>query len=330
MKKIILPIAIFTLIFVIGCTRLPLSEETGVGPGEYKGKADTEEIKYENNSLKEELYKVKTELEKLEKEYLSLAKSNENIIFKLQEAESKLKIVASEDIPKFNIEDADKNSIITYLKDSYRLIESSIKGIEVISSDESIVFRTLGYGEEYSQIFIWDEGKNEPALIDGAAFGKEGSYEWIGKYILIKDDGRNKVLYIENKKITGSFDSPEKLQLLDGTNTLLMKYEDNKFVLYDFLNDSNKQINLDNNKYNDFNLKNDSVVFSGTYADEGIEYELRASITLDKLREVYDIKGVGEAEAADNTEGTDAGNAEDAGNTTENTEAEDIAGEDTV
>lgn len=329
MKKIILPITIFTLIFVIGCTRLPLSEETGVGPGEYRGRADTEEIKYENNSLKEELDKVRAELEELKEEYLSLAKSNESIIFKLEEAESKLKIVESEDIPKFNTEDTDKNSIIAYLKDSSKLIESSIKGIEVMSSDEGIVFRTLGYGEEYSQIFIWDEGENEPALIDGAAFGKEGSYEWIGKYILIKTGSKNKVLDIENKKITGSFDNPDKLQLLDGTNTLLMKYEDNKFVLYDFLNDSNKQVNLDNNKYNDFYLKNDSVVFSGTYADEGIEYELRASIALDKLKEVYEIKSTGEAGAEENTEGTDVESAEDAGNTTENTEA-DITGEDTV
>lgn len=330
MRKIILPVTIFTLIFVIGCTRLPLSEETGLGPGEYKGKVNTEEIKYENNSLKEELDKAKAELEELEKEYFSLAKSNENIIFKLEEAESKLKIVASEDIPRFNIEDTDKSSIITYLKDSAKLVENSTKGIEVISTDEKIVFRTLGYGENYSQIFIWDEGANKPVLIDGAAFDKEGSYEWIGKYILIKTDGKNKVLDIENKKITGTFDEPEKLQLLDGTNTVLLKHEDNKFALYDFANDSNKQINLDNNKYNDFNLQKGSVVFSGTYVDEGVEYELRASITLDKLKEIYEIKSIDEVEAAENTEGNNPESAEDAESTVKNTETEESAGEDTV
>ena len=116
---------------------------------------------------------------------------------------------------------------------------------------------------------------------------------------------------------------------MDGTNTLLMKYDDNKFVLYDFLNDSNKQINLDNDKYNDFNLKNNSVVFSGTYADQGVEYELRASITLDKLMEAYEIKSIGEAEEATDTEGTDADSTEETENTTENTET-DTAGEDTV
>ena len=330
MKKVILPITIFTLIFAIGCTKLPLSEETGLGPGEYKGKVNSEEIKNENNSLKEELDKVKTELEEFEKEYLSLAKSNENIIFKLNEAESKLKIVASEDIPKFNTEDTDKNSIITYLKDSSKLIDNSIKGIEIISTGERIVFRTLGYGEDYSQIFIWDVGKNEPELIDGAAFEKEGSYEWLGKYILIKTNGKNKVLDIENKKITGSFDNPQELYLLDGTTTLLLKYEDNKFVLYDFLNNSNKQINLDNNKYTDFNLRNNSIVFSGTYIDQGVEYEMRASITLDKLKEVYEIKDVDEAEATENTKGNDTVGGEDAENTAENTETEELAGEDTV
>ena len=211
MKKIILPITIFVLMFVMGCTELPLSEETGLGPGEYKGRVDTEEIKYENDSLKEELDKVKTELEEMEnkcgisyrnreemeKEYLSLAKSNESIIFKLEEAESKLKIVESRDIPKFSTEDTDKNGIMAYLKDSSELIGSSIKGIEVMSSDESIVFRTLGYGEDYSQIFIWDEGKNEPTLIDGATFDKDGSYEWMGKYVLIKNNDKNKILDIE-------------------------------------------------------------------------------------------------------------------------------------
>ena len=330
MKKVILSFTIFTLIFAIGCTELPLSEETGVGPGEYKGKVNTEEIENENNSLKKELDKVKTELEELEKEYLSLAKSNENIIFKLNEAESKLKIVASEDIPKFNTEDTDKNSIITYLKDSSKLIDNSIKGIEIISAGERIVFRTLGYGDEYSQIFIWDEGKNGPELIDGAAFEKEGSYEWLGKYILIKTQGKNKVLDIDNKKITGSFDDPQKLQLLDGTTTVLLKYEDNKFILYDFANDSNKQINLDNNKYTDFNLQNNSIVFSGTYIDQGAEYEIKASITLDKLKEVYEIKNVDEAETTENTTGNDTEGSEDVENTAEDTKAEELAGEDTV
>ena len=157
MKKFILLITIFIFIFVMGCTRLPQSEETGVGPGEYEGIANTEEIKSENITLKEELDKTIEELdnkikelEELKNEYLSLAKSNENIIFKLEEAESKLTIVDSEDIPNFNMEDTDKNSIISYLKDSSNLVDDSIKGIEVINTDKSIVFRTIGYGRNYN------------------------------------------------------------------------------------------------------------------------------------------------------------------------------------
>jgi hypothetical protein len=293
----------------MGCTRLPQSEETGVGPGEYEGIANTEEIKSENITLKEELDKTIEELdnkikelEELKNEYLSLAKSNENIIFKLEEAESKLTIVDSEDIPNFNMEDTDKNSIISYLKDSSNLVDDSIKGIEVINTDKSIVFRTIGYGRNYNQIFIWDEGENEPTLIEGAAFDKDGSYEWLGEYLLIKNSGKNKVLDIGNKSITGTFDEPEKFELLEGTMTILFKDKDNKFVLYDFINDINKQINLDNTKYTDFNLQNNTVVFTGAYDEEGVVYEIRASFGLDKLKETYEIKSIEEVQETDNIE----------------------------
>ncbi len=296
MRKYLLIIAVFTLIFAMGCTQIPISEETGIGPGEYEGIANTEEIKKENSRLKEELDKIKTEFEELEKDYLRLVKNNESIISKLEETESKLDIVNSENIPEFESEETDKDSIVSYLKDSSKLIDDSIKGIEVISDDESVVFRTLGYGEEHSQIFIWDEGENEPVLIEQASFNKEGSYEWLGKYILIKNDHKNKILDIENKKITGSFDETQKLQFLEGTTSILLKDKDNKFVLYDFINDNKKQIDLDNNKYTDFNLQNNFVVFSGAYVENDVEYEIRASITLDKIMEIYEIEGNEEVE----------------------------------
>lgn len=297
MKRFILVIAIFALVFTSACRQLPLSEETGVGPGQYTGKAGIEEIKNENESLKEELENTRDqldntleELEELEKEYLSLAKSNENIIFRLEEAESKLKIVESTDIPKFNTESTDKNSIISYLKESSKLIDDSIKGIEVISTDTKIVFRTLGYGQAYSQIFIWHEGDNEPVMVDGAVLDKDGTYEWLGSYLLLKNSGKNKVLDIENEKIRGTFDDPHKYLLLEGTTTLLLKDKDNKFVLYDFVNDTNKEIKLDNNKYSDFSLHKDSLVFTGTYVEDDVEYEMKASISLDKLRDLYDLE----------------------------------------
>ena len=305
MKSSILVLVISTLVLAAGCTRLPASEETGLGPGEYEGIVNTQEIKKENVSLKEELEKIKSELEDLEKEYLSLAKSNESIISKLQEAESKLDIVEAEDIPKFKIEDTDLNSIVQYLEESSSIIDKSVKVIDIISSGERVVFRTIGYGNVYSQIFIWDEGENEPTLIDGASFDKDGSYEWLDRYILIKSGGKNKVLDIENKKITGLFDEPLKMQLLKDTTTVLLKDKDNKFVLYDFINDSNKQINLDNNKYTDFNLQEDFVLFTGTYTENGVEYEIRARLALDELMEMYEIQRADEAgTASPDTEGT--------------------------
>ena len=295
MRKPILFVIVFSLLFAMGCTKIPVSGETGLGPGQYEGIAGTEEIKKENLSLKEELDgakselgDVKIELEELKDEYLSLAKSNENIIFKLEEAESKLKIVESEDMPKFNSESTDAGSIVSYLEASSKLIDDSVKGIEIIERGENIVFRTRGYGDEYSQIFIWDEGESEPVLIEGASFDRGGSYERLGSYILIKNsDGKNKVLDTGSKKLTGFFEEPQKMQLLEGTGTLLLKDKDSKFVLYDFVNDSNKQINLDNNKYTDFNLDNDSLVFTGAYTENDVEYEVKATVTLDKMIEQY-------------------------------------------
>ncbi|NLK64369.1 MAG: hypothetical protein GX289_04670 [Tissierellia bacterium] len=305
MRSSILIVVVSTLLLAVGCTRLPASDETGLGPGEYEGIVNTGEIKKENLSLKDELEKTKAKLEELEEEYLSLAKSNENIIFKLEEAESKLKIVESEDIPKFNTESTDINGIVSYLKDSSRLIDKSTKGIELIKSHGSVVFRTIGYGDEHSQIFIWNEGENEPMLIEGASFDNEGSYEWLDKYILIKNDGKNKVLDIEKKRITGFFDEPLKMQLLKDTTTVLLKDKDNKFVLYDFINDTNKQINLDNNKYTDFNLQEDFVLFTGTYTENGVEYEMRATFALDKMMEMYEIQRADEVgTASSDTEDT--------------------------
>ena len=52
MKKIILIITIFTLLFTFGCTRLPVFEKTGVRPAEYEGIVNTGEIKKENSVLK--------------------------------------------------------------------------------------------------------------------------------------------------------------------------------------------------------------------------------------------------------------------------------------
>ena len=49
-------------------------------------------------------------------------------------------------------------------------------------------------------------------------------------------------------------------------------------------------------KYTDFNLQNNFVVFSGAYVENDVEYEIRASITLDKIMEIYEIEGNEEVE----------------------------------
>jgi hypothetical protein len=303
MKSTKLLLAILTLVFFAGCTKLPASEETGLGPGEYEGAAASQEIKKENISLNEELDKIKKELEELEKEYLSLAKSNESIISKLQEAESKLDIIEASDMPAFKVENTDFNSILSYLEESSSLVDRSARGIDIISSSGGrVIFRTLGYGNVYSQVFIWEEGYKEPTLIEGASFDKDGSYEWLEKFILIKSGGKCKVMDPEGKKITASFDEPRKMQLIKNTGTVLLIDKDNKFILHDLINDGKRQINLDNDKYTDFYLYQDHVLFTGVYKENEMEYEIRASLTLDKMMEIYDIQRIGEGggESSDN------------------------------
>lgn len=295
MKKIIL-VSVLTMIFVSGCTRLPASEETGAGPGEYEGIINTGEIKKENESLKEELDKIKTELEKLENKNENLSKNNDNTLSMLEEARSKLEIVESEDIPQFNTENTDMDGIVAYLKDSSNILDYSQKSIEIIKEEERIIFRTVGYGDNYSQIFIWEEGQKEPELIQGAFFDKEGSYEWLDEYIIITNSkGESRVLDIGNKKVTGSFQDVQKLYLIERTTTILFKNNENKFILYDFENDIDKRIDLENDKYTDFNLQNNNIVFTGDYIDEdGVAYEVKASVTLDKIKEIYEIRNIGE------------------------------------
>lgn len=289
MKKFI--ILILSVLLVTGCTKLPASYETGLNPDEYEKIVNAEEVNKENESLKEELDKTKTELDDLQKEYEKLAKNNNNTMSILEETKTKLNIVESEDIPRFYTEETSIDGIVSYLNDSSKVLANSMKGIEVIKKDEAVIFRTIGFGENYSQIFIWEEGKNEPFLIKDAVLDKNGSYQWLDKYMLIMTNERCKVLDFDGKKVTGTFEHPQKMQFIKDTSTVLLKDKNNEFLLYDFVNDIKKQIQLDNKNYTDFNLINGAFVFTGEYIDDnGIAYEVRASVTEDKMKEIYEIK----------------------------------------
>lgn len=316
MKKItmILLMILATAFIAFGCTKLPASQETGVGPAEYEGIINSDEIKKENESLKEELDKTKTELEKMEKDYLNLAKNNESVISKLQEAESKLDIVESVDIPKFNSEKTDKNSIAAYLNESKNVLDDSYREIEIIQSMESgILFCTVGYGDNFNQIFIWEVGQNEPVLIDGASFDKDGSLKWLGsKYILIDtgSEGEKKVLDVENRKIANTFESAQDVYLIPGTTTvLLQKPSSNVYALHDFITSAEIELNLDyNNKYTSFTADEEEkeITFKGTYTNEnGTEYFVQATMNIEKMKEIYEIKNLDEIEEIEETEDTD-------------------------
>ncbi|MFA9421992.1 MAG: hypothetical protein ACERLG_00325 [Sedimentibacter sp.] len=312
--NLIILLTVSTAFFAFGCTKLPASQETGVGPAEYEGIINAGEVKKENDSLKEELDNAKTEIEKMEKDYLNLAKNNESVISKLQEAESKLDIVENKNIPEFNTEKTDKNSIAAYLNDSKNLLAENYKEIEIIQSNESrILFSTVGYGDNFHQIFVWEIGQNKPILIDGASFGKEGSWKWLGsKYIILKSGSSNemKVLDVENKEIVNTFESAQDVYLLpDTTTVLLQKSNSNVYVFHDIITSTEKELDLDyNNKYSSFTAdegKNE-ITFMGTYtSDSGIEYSVQAKVNIEKMKDEYEIKNMDDIEESGKTDGTD-------------------------
>jgi hypothetical protein len=314
-KTSMILILILTFVLILsGCTKLPASIETGVKPSEYTGKLSAEELQKENEGLKHELDSTKTELEKFKKDYMNLAKNNEAIISQLQEAESLLDIVVSDDIPDFKSEGTDKNSIINYLNDSISSLDDSYRKIEIIkSTDTKILFITAGYGEKFSQVFTWTIGEEKPTLIEGASFEKSGNWLWLlqDKYIAIESgSGDKKIIDVENNKVAGEFKAKGDIYLLPDTSTVLIQNpENNVFSLYDFSLSTSQELKLDSkNKYTSFHVEGGKITFEGTYQDQGIEYNVSATINIEEMKEVYSINNfdeTGENENMDTIESED-------------------------
>ncbi|MDF2615619.1 MAG: hypothetical protein K0Q47_274, partial [Sedimentibacter sp.] len=232
----------------------------------------------------------------------------------LQEAESLLDIVVSDDIPDFKSEGTDKNSIINYLNDSISSLDDSYRKIEIIkSTDTKILFITAGYGEKFSQVFTWTIGEEKPTLIEGASFEKSGNWLWIlqDKYIAIESgSGDKKIIDVENNKVAGEFKAKGDIYLLPDTSTVLIKNpENNVFSLYDFSLSTSQELKLDSkNKYTSFHVEDGKITFEGTYQDQGIEYNVSATINIEEMKEVYSINNfdeTGENENMDTIESED-------------------------
>lgn len=327
MRKLtlILSIAIASAYIFAGCTMMPASQETGVGPEEYAEIKNTEAIKKENEDLKKELNNIKTEVEKMEKDYLELAKNNETVLSKLEEAESKLDILGNEDIPKFNSEKTDKNSIVSYLNNSKNVLEKRLKGIEIVDSldEDTVLFYTTGYGDTLNQLFIWTAGESEPILIDGGDFEKNGKLSWINNKFLEINTGREeyKILDIDSKNIICSFFSKQDAYLIPGTSSYIIQGQDKDvFIVYDFISLKEQEIDLDyKGKFATFEINGDKIIFKGTYTDEyEIQYSVEAVMNLEKLKEKHNILSLDEAieikennsnttEIIESTETTDEG-----------------------
>lgn len=287
-------ISIFSL-FLFGCTVLPASEETGVGPQEYTSIKEAEEIKKENDSLNEEVNTLNDKVKSMEEDYLKASKNNESLMSKLEEAELKLQILENEGIPKFNLEENDKNSIVAYLNNNKSTLEKGYKNIELIetNNENKVLFYTTGYGDSYNQIFAWTAGEKEPVLVDKATFTKDGDIVRINDSYLLIYTGENneyKVLDTIKNSIISEFNSKQDVYLIPNTLMFIVQNnETNKFAVYDFLNSKENEIELNyNNKYTSYKADENKIIFNGTYTDENeTEYEIKATIPMNKIKEVY-------------------------------------------
>jgi hypothetical protein len=301
MKKLFM-ILLVTIIAASGCTRLPASTETGVKPGEYEGSISSENLRAENKTLKENLDKAQGELEKIKNDYLNLAKNNDLSVEKLIDLESILNILQNNEVPKFTTEQTDKASITNYLNEKKNLLDKNYREINIIpfeAREDMVLFYTAGYGEKYSQMFIWKIGSSEPLRIDGADFGKNGSFSWLlkDKYILIDTGSENekKVLNIDEGKIVNTFKCDSEIYVFPETTTVLMRKTgtESQFILYDFTAGTEKVLDIDYKaKYTSFDVDevNNSIIFEGKYKDENdVEYSLKAVISVEKIKSLYVI-----------------------------------------
>ncbi len=297
-------ILLITLVTVVGCTKIPASEETGIKPGEYEGQMKTEELKSENDKLKSELELTKEQLKKLEEDLTELTTNNNVSTKKLTEAESIIMMFQDTKIPKFTIEKADKNNIVNYLTEKSNFLNNSYKNIVIIplnSIENKVMFYTSGYGENHNQIFLWDTAKTEPVMIDGANFNENGNWKWLlqDKYLLLSStDNTNKVLDMSTLKVSNAFKGiNETMYFFKETTSVLMKRNaasaESPFIVYDFLTGDQKEVLLDNkSKFNNFKVdeNNNEIIFTGIYEENDISYAVEASLKIDKIKQKYITK----------------------------------------
>lgn len=299
--KITLLISIL-LLSIIGCKRIEPSYETGAGPNEYIGAIQKEQIIKENQTLKEQLAMKSSELEKIQNENSTLSRNNEIMITKLEETEKELEIFQNGEVPNFVIEQSDRNSIISYLNYNKKQLDENYRDIQLINSekDNEIIFYTTGYIKDESQVFIWEVGKEKPQLIEEATFKHKDGWKYLvkDKYILLSVDdvGEKRVLDIENRKIIDKFKSKTDVYLLPNTTSIFIQKEDNFFAIHDFISLTTTDIRLNNNSlYTNYTVEQDGeVIFKGVYNEGYIEYELKAKMSIDKIKELYEIKEIEE------------------------------------
>lgn len=316
MKKIIV-LLIMTMIVTFGCTRIPDSVETGVKPGEYEGLKNTDELKKENDSLSKDIESTKEQLDKLKEDYLSLAKSNDEMQKRLSESDELLKSLQDGGMPKFSTESTDRNKILEYLLEKKSMMDKNFRGLDILpvpTNDNIILFETKGYGTYYNQLFIWEPGSKEPVMVEGAHRDVDGGWSWLisGKFLMIntssKIDCDKIVIDVAAKKVINTVKScSNDYYAIPDTTSIIMQKAVNglySYMIYDYLTGEEKSMSFAFD-YQNKNLKfkvneeNKEIIFTVTYEDtDGTEYDVQAVMKIDKIKEKYSVKPYAPATAS--------------------------------
>lgn len=321
MKKKIFILLFITLFAAYGCTKVPNSVDTGMEAGQYKGE-NLKELTEEYEILRTDLEVNIKEIEKLTEENLKLKEANDEIKKELEEAKSLLNLLQNEELPKFTTDKTDKESILNYLNEIKAVLSDRSRDIEIVEQkldEDKILFVMVGYNNDHNQFFVWEVGKSEPSLIDGAYYYNSGNYKWLleDKYIIINkgksDNNENLVVDLSNLKVINSFEAVyDDIYLIPDTASIIMKKSEleNKLLIYNFINNEEKEIEFDFQNNNlEFEVKNGEIIFSGYYKDSyDVEYTVQATVSIDKFKERYEISSLEEAlkgnqEETDNEEG---------------------------
>lgn len=317
MKKTVIMMLV-ALLMLGGCTQIPRSEETGVMPGEYRQNvnvSDVADAKAENEQLRDEIKAKEAEIENIRSDLAKLNEDNKRIMEKLTETEELLKSIDrdAEKFPELSLEQAGREDITKYLSEQGSKLDMKYSSIAMIETSSSlpVIFDTYGYIEGEHQLFGWREGEPEPAIIENASYGKDGSCQWIveDRYLLVKQGSTNpdeiRIVDVSALAVVNTFESySDSMLLLPDTSSVLMvrpasEEAESTFIIYDFvLNEETEILPSFKGMALSFVEEEDgNLLFTGVFTDDGMEYRMETHVKPDELTAKYEVGPISEPKA---------------------------------